>query len=163
MQLREMARRTPPDRDRYVDLLRAFSIATVVLGHFLIAVIYWRNERIGVFNVVGLASGLWLLTWVLQVMPLFFFVGGFSNKKTYESLVRGGSGYREFMRGRAVRLLRPTAVFLGVWVVVQIALHVLDVGGSGWVRLSFLPFGPQWFLIVYLGVVAATPLMLRLH
>ena len=43
-------------------------------------------------NVVGVTRGLWLLTWVLQVMPLFFFVGGFSNAKTYESMRRRGRG-----------------------------------------------------------------------
>lgn len=158
-----MARRTPPDRDRYVDFLRAFSIATVVLGHFLIAVIYRSGERIGVFNVVGVASGLWLATWVLQVMPVFFFVGGFSNHKTYSSL-RGEEGaYRKFMKGRALRLLKPTAAFALVWTIVQVVFHVLDVGGPGTFRVSFLPFGPLWFLIVYLAVVSTTPLMLALH
>lgn len=163
MGLSEMARRTPPDRDRYVDFLRAFSITTVVFGHFFIALIYRRGGEIGVHNVVGVASGLWLVTWVLQVMPLFFFVGGFSNLKTYDSFMSRGSRYRDFMKTRAERLLKPTAVFLAVWTIVQVALHIFDVGGKGLIRLSFLPFGPQWFLIVYLGVVAATPLMLRLH
>lgn len=163
MGLSELARRTPPERDRYVDFLRAFSIATVVFGHFFIALIHRRGGAIGVHNVVGVASGLWLATWILQVMPLFFFVGGFSNLKTYDSLRERGRGYREFMRTRAIRLLKPTAVFLAVWTVIQVALHIFDVGGSGLIRLSFLPFGPQWFLIVYLGVVAATPMMLRLH
>ena len=163
MGLSELARRTPPGRDRYVDFLRAFSIVTVVFGHFFIALIHRRGGEIGVHNVVGVASGLWLVTWVLQVMPLFFFVGGFSNLKTYESLRERGSGYGEFMRARAVRLLKPTVVFVAVWTAIQVALHIFDVGGSGLIRLSFLPFGPQWFLIVYLGVVAATPLMRRLH
>lgn len=163
MGLSEMARRTPPDRDRYVDLLRAFSITTVILGHFFIALIFRRGGEIGVHNVVGVASGLWLLTWVLQVMPLFFFVGGFSNLKTYDGFMSRGNRYRDFMKSRAERLLKPTAVFLAVWIVVQMALHLADIGGSGLIRLSFLPFGPQWFLIVYLAVVAATPVMLRLH
>ncbi len=158
-----MARRTPPDRDRYVDFLRALSIGTVVLGHFLIAVIYRSGERIGVFNVVGVASGLWLVTWVLQVMPVFFFVGGFSNHKTYRALRDGRDPYATFMRRRAMRLLKPTAAFAGVWLVVQTVLHLTDTGGDELIRLSFLPFGPLWFLVVYLGVVAATPLMLRLH
>ncbi len=43
-----MAERTPADRDRYVDFLRAFSIATVVLGHWFIAIIVWRDEYIRV-------------------------------------------------------------------------------------------------------------------
>ncbi|HEX2057002.1 MAG TPA: acyltransferase [Actinomycetota bacterium] len=158
-----MAAATPPDRDRYVDFLRAFSIATVVLGHWFIAIVVWRDEYIKVVNVVGVTRGLWLLTWVLQVMPLFFFVGGFSNAKTYESMRRRGHGYGEFMRSRMARLWRPTLVFVAVWTVVEVLLHVFDVGRGGLLRGTFLPFGPLWFLLVYAGVVAATPLMLRLH
>lgn len=159
----EMADETPPDRDRYVDFLRAFSIATVVLGHWFIAIIVWRDDYVRVVNVVGVTRGLWLLTWVLQVMPLFFFVGGFSNAKTYTSMRDRGETYGAFMRSRMARLWRPTLVFAGVWAVVEVALHVFDVGREGLFRGTFLPFGPLWFLLVYAGVVAASPLMLRLH
>ena len=34
---RHLAGRTPPERNRYVDFLRALSIAAVVVGHWLIA------------------------------------------------------------------------------------------------------------------------------
>jgi peptidoglycan/LPS O-acetylase OafA/YrhL len=158
-----MAARTPASRDRYVDFLRAFSIATVVLGHWLIAIIVWRDGRVSVQNAVGVTSGLWLATWVLQVMPLFFFVGGFSNLKTYEAMRRRRETYRDFMRARAVRLWKPTLVFVGVWAVIQLGLHIADVGSDGLIRGSMLPFGPMWFLFVYMGVIAATPVMLRLH
>lgn len=158
-----MADQTPPDRSRYVDFLRAFSIATVVLGHWFIAIIVWRDDYIRVVNVVGVTRGLWLLTWVLQVMPLFFFVGGFSNAKTYASLRSRGERYGAFMRARMARLWRPTLVFATVWAVVEIGLHALDVGRDGLFRGTFLPFGPLWFLLVYAAVVAATPVMLDLH
>ena len=158
-----MAARTPPSRDRYVDFLRAFSIATVVFGHWLIAIIIWRDGRISVQNVVGVTSGLWLATWVLQVMPLFFFVGGFSNLKTYEAMRARGESYGDFIRSRAARLWKPTAVFVVVWAAVQVVLHAADIGDGGWIRGSMLPFGPLWFLFVYMAVIAATPVMLRLH
>ena len=161
--LRKMADDTPPDRDRYVDFLRAFSIATVVLGHWFIAIILWRDDYIRVVNVVGVTRGLWLLTWVLQVMPLFFFVGGFSNLKTYEAALARSETYGDFMRARMARLWRPTAAFVAVWAVVEIALHVFDVGRDGLFRGTFLPFGPLWFLLVYVAVIAATPVMLALH
>jgi hypothetical protein len=55
-------------------------------------------------------------------------------------------------------------VFAGVWLVIEVALHLFDVGrGGGSFRLTRLPFGPLWFLGVYLAVVAAAPVMLRLH
>jgi hypothetical protein len=161
--LKELAEKTPASRDRYVDFLRAFSIATVVFGHWFIALIWWRNEAIGVYNAVGATSGLWLATWVLQVMPIFFFVGGFSNHKTYLAMKGRGEGYGDFMRARATRLLTPTGVFIGLWILTQVAFHLTDVGGDRLIRLSFLPFGPLWFLFVYLGVIALTPVTLRLH
>ena len=163
MRLEELAERTPATRDRYVDFLRAFSIGTVVFGHFFIALIWMRGERIGVNNAVGTTSGLWLATWVLQVMPLFFFVGGFSNLKSYESLRERDGTFGEFLRSRAIRLLKPTGVFVAVWAVVQTVLHLLDEGGSELIRVSMLPFGPMWFLFVYLGVIVALPLTLKLH
>ena len=96
-------------------------------------------------------------------MPLFFFVGGFSNSVSWDASVRRGQPYRVFLRTRAERLLKPTGIFLAVWVVVQTILHLTDTGSGRVIRASFLPFGPMWFLLVYLAVVAATPPMLRLH
>lgn len=91
-----LARATPATRDRYVDLLRAFSIVAVVVGHWSIALIHWEDGRIFVQNAVGHQSGLWIATWVLQVMPLFFFVGGFptlgaGNRCNVPAVVIGSS------------------------------------------------------------------------
>ena len=163
MRLEELADGTPATRDRYVDFLRAFSIATVVIGHWFIALIWVHDERIGVHNAVGVTSGLWLATWILQVMPIFFFVGGFSNLKTYESQISRGGTFAEFLRSRAARLLKPTLIFVTVWVVAQALLHMIDVGGDELVRLSMLPFGPMWFLFVYFGVIVAMPVTVRVH
>ena len=158
-----LAKATPATRDRYVDFLRAFSIVVVVIGHWAIALIHWEDGRIFVHNAVGHQSGLWLATWVLQVMPLFFFVGGFSNSRGWTSVQRAGDGYGVFMRRRLTRLLKPTAVFAAVWIVIEVGLHLLDVGAPGLLRGTFLPFGPMWFLIVYMGMVALTPLTLAWH
>ncbi|MCL1594768.1 MAG: acyltransferase [Actinomycetia bacterium] len=159
----DVARATPANRDRYVDFVRAFSIVVVVAGHWTIALIFWEDGQIFVHNVVGHQSGLWLATWALQVMPLFFFVGGFSNARGWNSLHSSGGSYREFMQRRLTRLFRPTAVFVGVWVIVETGLHVLEVGAAGVFRGTFLPFGPLWFLAVYVAVVAFTPVTLALH
>ena len=89
----DVERLTPASRDRYVDFLRAFSIVVVVVGHWTIALIFWEDGSIFVHNVVGHQSGLWLATWVLQVMPLFFFVGGFSNSLGWGSVSGLGGSY----------------------------------------------------------------------
>ena len=158
-----LAAATPTSRDRYVDFLRAFSILTVVCGHWLIAIFVWEGGRITVDNAVGLQSGLWAATWVLQVMPLFFFVGGFANAVGWEAARRRGASYRVFLARRLERLLRPTGIFLGIWLIIEVALHLTDTGAPGLTRGTFLPFGPLWFLAVYAVVAALSPLMLRLH
>ena len=160
--LDELIRRTPADRDRYMDFLRAFSILVVVVGHWLIGMIYWRDGVIGTRSAIGVTNWAWALTWLLQVMPIFFFVGGFSNYATFEAMRRRGDGYREFVRARLVRLLKPTAIFLGIWVIAQVVLHAIDEGGDKAIRGSFLPFAPLWFLVVYMGLVVTVPVWDRL-
>jgi len=175
--LDELAARTPETRDRYVDFLRAASIATVVLGHWMIGIVHWEDGLIRTTSAIGVTPGLWLATWVLQVMPIFFFVGGFSNLTAYESSKRRGRSTWAFIRSRVERLLRPSLVFLALWTVVQVALHLADVGQSrgpvlwGETRLlrgmsppaATVPFGPLWFLLVYLVVVVISPLTIRLN
>src|SRR5579864_6012542 len=79
----------PSSRDRYMDGLRALSLLVVVAWHWVFTVISWHHgPHAG--NPIGSAPGLWALTWGLQVMPLFFFVGGFAHLRTWESVERSG-------------------------------------------------------------------------
>lgn len=175
--LEQLAALTPSSRDRVMDFLRAASICAVVFGHWLISVISWRGGVITTTSAIGVTSGLWLATWVFQVMPIFFFVGGFSNLVAYESnRARGGSDW-DFVRARLRRLLQPSLVFLAVWIVVQVGLHLTNTGAPTGPKLwgnthllrgmyppgATLPFGPLWFLGVYMIVVAIAPFTIRLH
>jgi len=97
------------------------------------------------------------------VMPLFFFVGGFSNLRAIEHEDALGGGYPAYLRRRLARLMRPTLVFVGVWLV---AVAVLDATAldPDLVRLAgSLAAQPLWFLAVYLMVVALAPPMAALH
>src|SRR5688500_4348060 len=93
--IKEMAAATPASRDRFVDLLRAFSIAVVVFGHWLAAVVYWDGDMITGVSALDEISWAWMLTWFLQVMPLFFFVGGFSNAVSIAASERRNGTYGE--------------------------------------------------------------------
>jgi peptidoglycan/LPS O-acetylase OafA/YrhL len=168
--LDELAARTPPDRDRYVDFLRGLSILVVVIGHWLVGVIYWEEGVIGTYSAIAMTPGLWIVTWFVMVMPIFFFVGGFSNLVSYRSSRRRGESTGAWLRSRLGRLLGPTLVLLGVWMVVQVALRVADLGAPTTPYLrgveppgATVPFGPLWFLAVYLGVILLAPLMIGLH
>jgi fucose 4-O-acetylase-like acetyltransferase len=160
-----------------MDFLRAASITAVVFGHWFISINHWEGGVIRSTSAIGVTSGLWLFTWAFQVMPVFFFVGGFANLVAYDSARRRGSSTWTFIRGRLERLLRPSIVFLGLWAFVQIVLHLADIGAPTGPRLwgettllrgmkppgATIPFGPLWFLGVYLVVVVIAPLTIRLH
>jgi fucose 4-O-acetylase-like acetyltransferase len=158
-----LAAATPDARDRWIDFLRAFSIGAVVFGHWLIAVVVWEDGAIDGFNALERIPGYWPLTWVLQVMPLFFFVGGFSNLVSLRASRRRGEGYAGFLQGRFVRLMRPTVAFLAPAVVVVAVLDALNVADDFVFPVATLITGPLWFLGVYMIVIALTPPMAALH
>jgi hypothetical protein len=99
-------------------------------------------------------------TWLFQVMPLLFFIGGFANAR---SLARH-STYLDFLKTRLRRLLNPTLVFVAVWLVVGVAAELLPLPHPNLVDrgadIAALPF---WFVGLYVVVVAVAPAMLRLH
>jgi fucose 4-O-acetylase-like acetyltransferase len=159
----QLAAATPASRERYVDFLRAASIVSVVFGHWLMAVVVWRHGHFSNGNSISVVPGLWTLTWVLQVMPVFFFVGGFANLVTLDGLRRRGAGYTEYITGRARRLLRPMLVLVAVWVPMCALLPALGVPEDVVKRATTLVSQPLWFIGVYLIVVALAPVMLSLH
>ena len=154
---------TPTTRDRYVDFLRVFSIGVVVVGHWLMAVVEDGPGGIRAGNALAAAPVAQYLTWLFQVMPLFFFVGGFAHATGVRSVAARGGGYADFVRARVERLLRPTAVFLAAWVVVAIALELTGHQDGIGKLASRTVVQPLWFVGVYLGVVALAPAMYRWH
>jgi len=172
----DLAQATPASRDRYVDFLRAASILVVVFGHWMIAVLSWDHGVIRATSAIGHTPWLWTATWIGQVMPVFFFVGGYANLVAYESARRRGDSVLTFIRSRVRRLLVPSVALLAVWAVVQFVLHMTNTGTptgprfGGFVLLrgvrppgQTVPFGPLWFLAVYLLVVCISPLTVALH
>jgi fucose 4-O-acetylase-like acetyltransferase len=161
--LRRLADATPPGRDRYVDFLRVASIATVVLGHWTITAVRRSPDGLAAGNVLSATPWLWPTTWVLQVMPVFFLVGGFANMVSWEAMGRRGGGYVAYLSGRMARLLRPVLVYVLVWLALPPVLGRLGLP-TGQVELVGRVMGqPLWFLGVYLVVVALAPVMVRLH
>ncbi|MEU5219054.1 acyltransferase [Streptomyces sp. NPDC020807] len=153
---RELAAATPASRDRYVDLLRVGSLAVVVLGHWLMAAV-GADGQVG--NILAVVPGLQIVTWVFQVMPVFFFVGGFSHALAH----RSRPGYAAFLRARLQRLLRPTMVFVAVWGALALVLQLAGAdGGLAGVALRLVT-QPLWFIGIYLAMVAFTPPLLRAH
>lgn len=153
---------TRPGRDRYVDFLRAASLLVVVGWHWMFSIVTWHPGP-GTTSPIGSTPGMWAFTWVLQVMPVFFFVGGFAHLVTWESVERAGGGYRQFLSRRLKRLLLPTSRYLaivaGVWALLMVAPFHLRYLTSG----VLLVLSPLWFLAIYVGLVLLAPVAIGLH
>lgn len=160
---RELAAATPDSRNRYVDLLRVGSIAVVVLGHWLMAVLAWRDGRFTGDNLLELDPDLQILTWAFQVMPIFFIVGGFTNGGSWASASRRGTTYAAWLRARGARLLRPGIVFVAFWTVLPVLAVAVGLPSSlartGGEEVAL----PLWFLAIYLLTMAGVPPLLEAH
>ncbi len=174
---------TPAGRDRSVDALRALAIAGVILGHWLVtALVLTRSPsgaRLHDTSPLAALPALAPVSWVFQTLAIFFFVGGYAAAR---SASPGGrppgppglagsartrlrrasppraSGYLAWLRGRLSRLGRPVAVLAAVWVPLTAAM-ILGGVSHGTIRtLLTLVLDPLWFLGVFAGLTALTPL-----
>lgn len=147
----------PPGRDRAVDVARLGSLIVVMFGHcaLLLATIDGRGVRIG--NILGELPALTPITWVLQVMPLFFLAGGAAGAYGY----RAGTPWGCWLFTRAQRLCRPVFWYLAAWSLVLVVVGV-TLGKSSEARLGGESVALLWFLGIYLITVAFVPALTRL-
>jgi fucose 4-O-acetylase-like acetyltransferase len=158
----ESARQTPATRNRYVDLLRAASILVVMLGHWIMAApSVASGVRFTLSDMLHVAPWTQWLTWVFQVMPLFFVVGGYANAASWESAREAGSGYGLWLSRRLQRLVRPVVPFLLVWCALGLSARWLGLSRQLVRDGSEAAFVPTWFLAVYVLVVVLAPAMHR--
>ena len=150
------AERTPADRDRVVDLARAAALLVVVAGHSIMAVVAWPGGVPKMGNLLAAYPWTQLLTWALQIMPLFFFAGGAANALSYDRHRARGGSYATWLWGRADRLLRPALVYL---VIMGVVAAVVTVVAPSDVAAPLMELTTQllWFLGAYLLVTAMTP------
>ncbi len=161
---RDLVASTPDTRNRYIDLLRVVSIAVVVLGHWTMAVLGYRDGKFTGSNLLELGPNLQVLTWVFQVMPLFFIVGGFTNGTSWISASARGTSYADWLRGRCARLIRPALWFVGFWTILPVAGVAIGIVPSGLARVGGQEVSlPLWFLAVYLGSMVAIPPLAWAH
>jgi hypothetical protein len=156
-QARKLADRTPPERNRYVDLLRAVSIAAVVFGHWLIAAPWIDGGKLKLDHLLALQPATQWLTLLFQVMPVFFLVGGYSNAASWEAALRRGTPYGEWAGGRVRRLVGPVLPLVAAWVVLALVFRAFGVHPEMVRQGSTLALVPIWFLAVYLLVVLLVP------
>lgn len=154
----ELAERTPEERNRYVDFLRAVSILMVVTGHWLVAAAYYQDGSFVPGDLLELRPRTQWLTWLFQVMPIFFIVGGYANAVSLESAKRRGVGYAGWLATRLHRLVTPLLALLLGWALLASALYFFGVSGDTTRLASRGALIPIWFLAIYIVVVMLAPL-----
>lgn len=156
-QAKSLAAHTPAERNRYVDFLRAVSILVVVTGHWLIAAFYYQNGSLTPSDLLEFQPETQWLTWLFQVMPIFFIVGGYANAVSLESASRREIAYAGWLAARLNRLVTPLLVLILVWAALAVALHFSGVGGIVIRTASRAALIPIWFLAIYIMVVVLAP------
>lgn len=143
-------------RDLAVDVARLGALLVVVFGHcaLLLATIDDGTVRIG--NLLGEVPELRPVTWLVQVMPLFFFAGGAAGAYGYH-----GTPWGTWLFTRAQRLCRPVFWYLAFWAVVLLAVRA-TMGPVSESRLGGEAVALLWFLGVYLITLAFVPALVRL-
>src|SRR6516162_8799301 len=156
----ELADRTPPSRNRYVDFLRALSMLVVVVGHWLAAAPYFdATDTLTASHILTVSAWTAWLTWIVQVMPIFFMVGGYANGMSWRAARRDGKSYAAWLEGRLRRLVWPILPLLATWVMIVTFEYTRGVRPELIRYGSQVAFIPIWFLAVYIVIVLLVPAM----
>ncbi|MDT5208302.1 MAG: hypothetical protein QOF67_717, partial [Mycobacterium sp.] len=153
----KVAAQTPPGRDRAVDVARLAALVVVMFGHcaLLLATIDTSGLRIG--NLLGELPAIAPITWVVQVMPLFFLAGGAAGAYGW----REGTPWGTWLFTRTQRLCRPVFWYLAAWTV-GLLIARMTLGADSAAGLGRECVALLWFLGVYLIVLAFVPALTRL-
>ncbi|WP_233209381.1 acyltransferase [Mycobacterium sp. ENV421] len=158
----DTATTTTAARNHAMDLYRVVALVFVVIGHWIAAALtfsdggFWRENPL-----VDMPWTQWL-TWIFQVVPVFFVVAGYASAVSWTQRTADESR-QAWLRRRLVRPLGPTVVY------VMFALLVVAVLGRVGVAGAELDFGAWavamhlWFLGIYVVVVALTPVAVAAH
>jgi hypothetical protein len=139
------------ERDPTVDAARAVAIAGVVGGHWLVTGLVvddagaWRQA-----SPLAAMPALVPLSWLLQSLGLFFFAGGFAAARSTSR------------RGILAPLIRPLLLLVGLWTAALTVAAVLGTPRGTLRTVAILVVSPLWFLLPYLALRLATPVLSRL-
>ncbi|MGO9511587.1 MAG: acyltransferase family protein [Mycobacterium sp.] len=153
----ELADRTPADRDRAIDVIRITALIAVVAGHTVMAtsiiqggVLFWEN-------LLTTSTVFQALTWIFQIMPLFFFAGVAACVTSWQP----GTNWGGWLMKRCTRLFRPVFYYFGFWAVALTVLYPI-LPQHVYQPIAGISIQLLWFLGAYVMVLAATPALYRI-
>lgn len=155
----------PEGRDLTLDLARVACVVLVVFIHVLFVGVSRAPD--GSLVIARPVEGLpWFdaASWIANIMPLFFVVGGYASRVGWRSTLARGGDADSFVRVRIARLARPALpVFVFFTLALGLSLLFLNLDGAFVDTISIGIGSPLWFLGAYMVVQALAPHMITLH
>ena len=157
-------RTAPAGRDLTLDLARVVCVLLVVFVHILFTGV-GRNPdgSLLIEKTVEAQSWFTAASWIANIMPLFFVVGGYAARAGWKSAVARGDTADTFVRVRLARLARPALPLLLFLTVALGATRMLGIDPALVDTVAIGVGSPLWFLAAYMIAQAFAPLMMRLH
>jgi hypothetical protein len=153
----EVEAATPATRDRAIDVIRIVSLVGVVVGHTIMATSTLRDGVLIWTNLLTASPVFQALTWVFQIMPLFFFAGVAAAIESWKP----GSSWGNWLMRRCTRLYRPVFYYLAFWWVTLAVLSTL-LPEHVYEPVAGISIQLLWFLGAYVLVLATVPLLARI-
>ncbi|GAQ60758.1 acyltransferase family protein [Streptomyces scabiei] len=154
--------RTPAHRDRALDGLRALALLAVPVGHWMLGGLSLGPEgalhNASPLTVFGFLAP---VSWVLQMLGIFFLVGGRASTLSLNRSAARGVPTGAWLRGRLARLGRPVLGVAAVWAVLLPVLYAAGVPAATLRTGAVLVVQPLWFVGIYVLVTALTPWCVR--
>lgn len=147
-------------RDPYPDALRALALIVVVFGHW-IATLPRLDEGLMVDadHLLKVWPNAGILTWLVQVVPLFVFVSAAVSSDGVARRLQTGGQQLHWWAGRALSLARPTVTYMAS--IAALTLIAIYTGGRLLGPLDQSLTLHLWFLVMLLIVQALLPLSWR--
>lgn len=147
-------------RDLYLDGLRAGALLLVVFGHWLATLPRLEGgQMVSTDHLLKVWPTAGVLTWLVQVVPLFVFVSAAVSVDGMTRRMARGRALLPWWGGRALGLARPTVTYLAA--LAAFALGSIYTGGRLLQPLNHSLTVHLWFLVMLLIVQAMLPLCLR--
>lgn len=154
----------PTGRDLTLDLVRVSCVVLVVFAHILFSGVGRRDDgSILIERTVEAQSWFDVVSWIADIMPLFFVVGGFAARAGWRSAQRRGQGASDFARVRLARLARPALPLFVFFALALAGARMLGVDAALVDTVSIGVGSPLWFLAAYMLTQALAPWMIALH
>ncbi|MEF3404779.1 acyltransferase family protein [Agromyces sp. CCNWLW203] len=150
-------------RDSSVDAVRVGLLVVVFALHAMMVGVSLGPDGPVLENALEGRPWFAAVSWVVQIMPLFFIAGGFSSLHHWRSMRARGASSTDYVRARLERLVRPAIVLVAVVAAALVALSLAGLPAEMVATAGFRIGQPLWFLGVYLATSALVPLMVRAH